>query len=625
MSKYSVVKMDISSKQEYIYASNRLKEIVGASKIIEFTSEILGRIIVEEMKDEYSVNDLSITKSRNIDGCIHIEGGGNLIYFFKDQDTAEEFIKRFSTYVLKHFEGLKVNFANVEFNITQDLAIDLYNKLDKQILQKKNQINKLNYLSFGIYDKCDNTGKAKGYEVLEISDDNPDDEVSKLVSKESYHKRKFYEEMIFNPYNDNENGNINKAYDDFYRVKKYLKEDANNKIKNKIEWMRSYFVNSDSFSLDEIISINKFDHKHNLTDDDKNNLKESKIKKRIINLKDVADNNNYIGLSFLDGNGMGSAFRGLPLKFIDILKNEVDQKKKNEIDQDFYESLKKYKPFKNSEKLSKNIKTTIEENNYYFLSTIEVISNELKKGFETELIKLMKDYKIVPIIIGGDDIAFWTSGKDSIEVSKEYIKNLAQNVSLKENITNQIRKYKIVEPRFKNSHFNILNKFSKISVSGGVAITSYNYPITKSSKLVDELETNAKNVTKKNRRKGITFPCYIDWELVRGEQKSKLKELRFNKETNRPYKILEFKRNNELNFENDIDDLSKSINRIINLKGEKDSEGKNKYIEFFQETIKNKKISNYYIKKYQFGNTNKNFKKEIILDAIELVGLFDNN
>ena len=51
--KFYIVKIDIGSKQKYIFRSNRLREIIGASKIIKFVGEIMedGALIHKEVSN----------------------------------------------------------------------------------------------------------------------------------------------------------------------------------------------------------------------------------------------------------------------------------------------------------------------------------------------------------------------------------------------------------------------------------------------------------------------------------------------------------------------------------------------------------------------------------------------
>lgn len=66
MKNYYIVKLDISSKQKYIYSSNRLQEIIGASKIIEFITEMLGRDVLLKMNRDSSNKDYGFLKDLEV-------------------------------------------------------------------------------------------------------------------------------------------------------------------------------------------------------------------------------------------------------------------------------------------------------------------------------------------------------------------------------------------------------------------------------------------------------------------------------------------------------------------------------------------------------------------------------
>ncbi len=50
-----VVKIDIGSKQKYIFSSNRLKQIIGASEIIRYVTEGLAKEVLQSMNKEYKI------------------------------------------------------------------------------------------------------------------------------------------------------------------------------------------------------------------------------------------------------------------------------------------------------------------------------------------------------------------------------------------------------------------------------------------------------------------------------------------------------------------------------------------------------------------------------------------
>ena len=177
---YWLSRVDISGKQNYIFSSNKLKEIVGASEIIRFTTEELGKKIIKELG--YSTEFFS---KNNNDGCILFEAGGNSCYIFTNKKKALKFNSTFSRFVLEKFNGLDLNIALFEFDIYKDNIIEILDILDKKVEYKKRSKSSFsNRVSYGCIRECSNTGKPAGYI-------NKDDEMKK-VSKESFDKLSFY-------------------------------------------------------------------------------------------------------------------------------------------------------------------------------------------------------------------------------------------------------------------------------------------------------------------------------------------------------------------------------------------------------------------------------------------------
>lgn len=89
MSDYLVL-VDIAAKQEYIFSSNKLKDMVGASEIIARVTD------VEEIR---KLNLAKFSESS-------FSGGGNAYLFFENEKNALEFIEKYSLYLLKTYPSL---------------------------------------------------------------------------------------------------------------------------------------------------------------------------------------------------------------------------------------------------------------------------------------------------------------------------------------------------------------------------------------------------------------------------------------------------------------------------------------------------------------------------------------
>lgn len=136
----TAILFDTMSIQQYVFGSNKLKDNLGASYIVEHIYEYL------EKKSEDNPKDIEI-------GYV---GGGNALVFTTSKDKAKEIVEEYTTELLYLFPGvslavaIKENFRNDEINYSHDIK-----ELFKILAENKGKYMPVNTISsHGITDIC---------------------------------------------------------------------------------------------------------------------------------------------------------------------------------------------------------------------------------------------------------------------------------------------------------------------------------------------------------------------------------------------------------------------------------------------------------------------------------------
>lgn len=147
----SAVLVDTVSIQEYIFSSNKLKENIGASFLVD---KIYEDVLKEALKATFC-RDIDINEWKNnpeqvkmIQGNEEVEigyiGGGNALILFNDKnenkrkEKAIEFIKNYTKLLLRKIPGLKTAFGIIhDFNL--DDFKDSMKRLRESLRDNKNK------------------------------------------------------------------------------------------------------------------------------------------------------------------------------------------------------------------------------------------------------------------------------------------------------------------------------------------------------------------------------------------------------------------------------------------------------------------------------------------------------
>lgn len=206
---------DIRGKQEFIFRTNHLKEIVGGSAIIKDcfrdylypkAEEFSGKGIFHNEQIEFDRNEFFKHLEEGYIGEVVYEGGGNFYLLFKDVETFKEITFLFTSEIMRNVGTLKVlgsYIENVNFDDYKSDATRL-RKIHQRNEHTESVISPWGTLPIVQVDRMTSMPLVEKYTVAR--DKKADGGFSRVkvekLTKESLAKYKKYDEQIKNNANE---------------------------------------------------------------------------------------------------------------------------------------------------------------------------------------------------------------------------------------------------------------------------------------------------------------------------------------------------------------------------------------------------------------------------------------
>jgi len=160
---YYLVVVDTAQIQPYIFASNRLRENVGASFLVR---QVTGEWALKTLRTVAPSCNLDqehqITNQRIEDGEIDAEviysGGGKFLALFRQEDTAHRFARILSLKTLKDAPGLQLVIVCHPYTWGENLNDAVSQAFEKLERKKRNQRFSTPLAGLGVTEACRSTG-----------------------------------------------------------------------------------------------------------------------------------------------------------------------------------------------------------------------------------------------------------------------------------------------------------------------------------------------------------------------------------------------------------------------------------------------------------------------------------
>ncbi|MCB0164142.1 MAG: hypothetical protein KDI79_07960 [Anaerolineae bacterium] len=170
MKQYTLVALDVTGIQGYIFNSNRLKENIGASELVYRVTRqwVFDEVPTPNNVTANGLDDNLRIEAGNIVAEVIYAGGGNAFILFVEAAAAEQFISELSLKIISEAPGLELVAATVSFDWdTQPLGDpdegQMKAVVDTLTKNKRTRTASVPLLGLGVTAACQSTGLPAVY------------------------------------------------------------------------------------------------------------------------------------------------------------------------------------------------------------------------------------------------------------------------------------------------------------------------------------------------------------------------------------------------------------------------------------------------------------------------------
>ena len=499
-----IVAIETVKIKEFLFSTNKLKVIRGASYLLDYLNQVEVPKILEKN---------GITKEERI-----YVGAGNAKFFVErdSKEEAEQLVKKIISEVKEKYEreapGVKIVGLYEKYEENSDKKVwDIFDKLGINTAKAKSKGFPILNIDLPYVEKCE----LNSDEPAEIYSQNLRNDLNYIT--ERYNENDFFRFEI---------GKETISHKDIDRIvklellEKQIKRltktagESAGKISEGTFWKILYSNFVKSYNKNEVgfYKYVKLDKEIELDNE--------------TTIDDFEDEDSFIGFVYSDGDDLGDFLKNVKNSFIDLDKNVRKKDKDNSIAEKLYITfLKKF-----SNKLDSTTKSTLTK----VLDKIFTEEKDEKKKWGEFL------------IVGGDDVCAVFDPTLAIQISnnfqKEFEENMAKKIRILAKTFYRILKNNVFSSEIKNLTEEI--KKIKITSSSGVIIAKTKTPMFQLFKQALILQKSAKKERKKMKKEFPNLATgFIDFQVIGSEGTVDIKDFREsisadeNKIMERPYAI----------------------------------------------------------------------------------------